>query len=107
MASIPVTLHVTQGPYAGQKFHVVVRERETRRTQVRLGRAKTQWTRKCGVCMPDDDELSTSHARLKYGAGDRVLFFDVGSTNGSEVDGRDEGRPIGASFVALQVLSRK
>eukprot|EP00937_MAST-01D_sp_MAST-1D-sp2_P001201 g1201.t1 len=89
MASIPVTLHVTQGPYAGQVFRVVVRERETRCTQVRLGRAKTRWTRKCGVCMPDDDELSSSHARLKYGVGNRVLFVDVGSTNGSEVDGRD------------------
>ncbi|CAN0471542.1 unnamed protein product, partial [Discosporangium mesarthrocarpum] len=40
-----------------------------------------------GVSLPQDHEVSTTHAKLSWLEGGRVAFTDMGSTNWSSVDG--------------------
>ncbi|CAM9309643.1 unnamed protein product [Choristocarpus tenellus] len=53
-----------------------------------LGRSTTKKFKEKGVSLPRDKEVSTSHGKL-YRVGAGVAFVDVGSSNGTVVDGEE------------------
>lgn len=74
---------VMTGPHAG--IDTVLRPRQ-RRLVPKFGRSTGQQFVKNGISLPDDDEVSTTHAKLEARGGG-VWVTDLDSTNGSILDG--------------------
>jgi len=82
MASITVQLKITSGRAEGKSFHVPSGGRAT------LGRSEN-----CDFQLVEDG-VSRTHALIEN-KGDRVLFTDLGSSNGSFVN----GEPVVSSYL--------
>lgn len=80
-----MSLHlvVEAGPYKGETF--IVKPRARRRV-ARLGRSTGSDYTRHGVSLADDPEVSTYHGKFESSGGN-VYFTDVGSTNGSILNG--------------------
>lgn len=83
--SFTVTLTATAGPYEGKIFTVTPRAKHTKTHEVKIGRSTTKPFKTKGVSLPNDDEVSTTHAKLKVQDG-VVYYEDAGSSNGSWID---------------------
>ena len=73
-------LEVTQGPAAGERLDVV--------GEVTVGRAQPG-----PACLAGDPQLSRTHARFWRAAGGQLLVEDLGSSNGTFVEGERIERP--------------
>ena len=87
-----VRAKVMTGPHAG--IDTVLRPRQ-RRLVPKFGRSTGQQFVKNGISLPDDDEVSTTHAKLEARGG-AVWVTDLDSTNGSILDGSSmpPGEPL-------------
>ena len=93
------SLRVTQGKAAGTEIELA--------DEFLVGRATIGDGR-----LGDDPELSRHHARIVYRAGDQLTVEDLGSTNGTFVNGRRikdvqtlrPGDTIKVGTTTLQVL---
>ena len=83
--SFTVTFTATAGPYEGKTFTVTPRAKHTKTHEVKIGRSTTKPFKTKGVSLPKDDEVSTTHAKLKVQDG-AVYYEDAGSSNGSWID---------------------
>ena len=85
----PDTIHleVTSGPYAGNFYDLQPKARK----YAWIGRSQGRKFKTTGMSLPQDLEVSTSHGRFEYskeeGGGVTFAYLDVGSTNGSRIDG--------------------
>ena len=86
----PDTIHleVTTGPYAGNFYDLQPKARK----YAWIGRSQGRKFKTTGMSLPQDLEVSTSHGRFEYskereGGGVTFAYLDVGSTNGSRIDG--------------------
>ena len=79
-----VVLVVKAGPYVDGKFTLV--QSKTRREFI-VGRSTGKKVKDHGVSLPQDPEVSTVHGRIECRADGKVYFEDLGSTNGSYVNG--------------------
>ncbi|WP_299528050.1 FHA domain-containing protein [uncultured Streptomyces sp.] len=88
-AGVPAQLHVVSGPDAGG-VHLL------HGGQIRIGRSA-----EADVPL-DDPDVSRMHCAVTVGGDGRVSVADLGSTNGTSVDGTEIGvRPVGLSPGAL------
>jgi len=78
-----VELKATGGPHAGATFRLRVAGEPCF-----LGRSSGKKFKSNGVSLPKDGEVSTTHAKLVVQNG-RLVVVDVGSTNGTSLDGAD------------------
>ncbi len=87
-----VRAKVMSGPHAG--IDTVLRPRQ-RRLVPKFGRSTGQQFVKNGISLPEDDEVSTTHAKLEARGG-AVWVTDLDSTNGSILDGASmpPGEPL-------------
>eukprot|EP00629_Pelagomonadales_sp_RCC1024_P013233 CAMPEP_0119269542 /NCGR_PEP_ID=MMETSP1329-20130426/6913_1 /TAXON_ID=114041 /ORGANISM="Genus nov. species nov., Strain RCC1024" /LENGTH=194 /DNA_ID=CAMNT_0007269541 /DNA_START=261 /DNA_END=842 /DNA_ORIENTATION=+ len=76
-----VVLEATSGPHEGMVFRLVVGA-----TACFVGRSSGKKFREKGVSLFKDNEVSTTHAKIELERG-QVVIVDVGSTNGTTVDG--------------------
>jgi pSer/pThr/pTyr-binding forkhead associated (FHA) protein len=74
-AGTPIVLTIKNGPRRGEAVRLVLAP------SALIGRAGV-----CALALRDDDEVSGQHARLTAQGG-RVLLADIGSTNGTQVNG--------------------
>mmetsp|Transcript_14871 Transcript_14871/g.46136 ORF Transcript_14871/g.46136 Transcript_14871/m.46136 type:complete len:202 (-) Transcript_14871:61-666(-) len=77
------------GPHKGIAFKMTVGT-----TACFVGRSSGKKFREKGISLPKDNEVSTTHAKIELQRG-AVVLVDVGSTNGTTVDGAaiEEGKP--------------
>jgi len=78
-----VRTKILTGPHAG--FERVLKPRQ-RRLVPKIGRSAGPQFEKNGVSLPDDEEVSTTHAKIDARAG-TLYVTDLDSTNGSLLDG--------------------
>jgi len=81
---LTVILTVTDGPYAGTVFRLV---QSKGRKEFVVGRSTGKKVKEHGASMPQDPEVSTVHGRFECRAGGKVMYEDLGSTNGSFING--------------------
>lgn len=90
--SYTVALSTTAGPHAGATFTLSVGPEPCF-----VGRSSGKKFRLKGISLPKDNEVSTTHAKILRHA-DGVAIVDVGSTNGTVLDGdvlqEAETRPL-------------
>lgn len=79
---VNVKLTVTDGPYKGKSWELKPRKRRV----CKIGRSTGKAFTSGGVSLPDDLEVSTTHGKVQLKNG-LVCFTDLGSTNGTEVNG--------------------
>jgi len=89
-------LTATAGPHAGTVFELKVRKDEP----CYLGRSSGKKFKANGVSLPKDGEVSTSHAKILLQSG-KVVVVDLGSTNGTVLDGTELHEFVPATLVAL------
>eukprot|EP00937_MAST-01D_sp_MAST-1D-sp2_P003238 g3238.t1 len=99
-----VKLEATSGPYEGTTFTVAPKKKEHARNKVKIGRSKQKLFVRHGISLPKDEEVSTTHAHIKMD-GDDVVFVDVGSSNGSWVDGEEACEGDAHKLVTGTVLT--
>jgi len=103
-----VVLEATSGPHAGITYTLTVGS-----TACFIGRSSGKKFREKGISLPKDNEVSTTHAKIEL-QRDAVVLVDVGSTNGTTLDGAavEEAKPyplkvgsvvvFGASVFAVE-----
>jgi hypothetical protein len=74
-AGTPIVLTIKNGPRRGEAVRLVLAP------SALIGRAGA-----CGLALREDDEVSGQHARLTAQGG-RILLADIGSTNGTQLNG--------------------
>lgn len=77
---VPTELVVVEGPARGAAFAIG--------RELTIGRAGG-----CAIALPDDTFVSSLHARVFRDAGGAVLVEDLGSTNGTTLNGAAVGGP--------------
>jgi hypothetical protein len=84
-----VTMVATTGPHKGIAFKMTVGA-----AACFVGRSGGKKFREKGISLPKDNEVSTTHAKIEL-KNDEIVLVDVGSTNGTSVDGEpiEEGKP--------------
>eukprot|EP00511_Aplanochytrium_stocchinoi_P005244 CAMPEP_0204832696 /NCGR_PEP_ID=MMETSP1346-20131115/14442_1 /ASSEMBLY_ACC=CAM_ASM_000771 /TAXON_ID=215587 /ORGANISM="Aplanochytrium stocchinoi, Strain GSBS06" /LENGTH=207 /DNA_ID=CAMNT_0051964673 /DNA_START=212 /DNA_END=835 /DNA_ORIENTATION=+ len=86
-SNISVQLFVEAGPYKGRRFEISVCSEKP----CLVGRSRGVKFRHGGISLPRDGEVSTTHGKLELDtereAKDQIVFTDVGSTNGTFVNG--------------------
>lgn len=89
--SAKVRLTAEGGPYDGKVFELLLEEGGDARM---IGRSSGKKFKQKGVSLPKDTEVSTTHGKFETSGG-KVTFMDLGSTNGTLVDGEeaDEEQP--------------
>mmetsp|Transcript_45107 Transcript_45107/g.54649 ORF Transcript_45107/g.54649 Transcript_45107/m.54649 type:complete len:178 (+) Transcript_45107:146-679(+) len=87
-----INIEIISGPHKGTAFNVKPKSRYP----CFIGRSTGKKFRERGVSLPDDSEVSTTHAKLELKRG-KFYFVDTGSTNGS----LREGQPIEAGDPVL------
>jgi hypothetical protein len=81
---LTVILTVIDGPYEGTVFRLV---QSKGRKEFVVGRSTGKKVKEHGASMPQDPEVSTVHGRFECRAGGKVMYEDLGSTNGSFING--------------------
>ena len=76
-----VTMVATTGPHKGIAFKMTVGA-----AACFVGRSGGKKFREKGISLPKDNEVSTTHAKIEL-KNDEIVLVDVGSTNGTSVDG--------------------
>lgn len=107
-----VTMVATTGPHKGIAFKMTVGA-----AACFVGRSGGKKFREKGISLPKDNECSTTHAKIEL-KNDAIVLVDVGSTNGTTVDGEpiEEGKPVplaagttvvfGASTFTVSAIER-
>lgn len=79
-----ILLLVKEGPYADIQFHLL--QTKTRKEFI-IGRSTGKKVKDHGVSLPQDPEVSTVHGKIECKGKGKVVFEDLGSTNGSFLNG--------------------
>jgi len=82
-------MEATSGPHSGITYTLTVGS-----TACFVGRSSGKKFREKGISLPKDNEVSTTHAKIEL-QRDAVVLVDVGSTNGTTLDGEavEEAKP--------------
>jgi len=75
---------VKEGPYASSTFKLI---QSKARKEFIVGRSTGKKVKDYGVSLPQDPEVSTVHGRVEVRGDGKVVFEDLGSTNGSFING--------------------
>lgn len=79
-----ILLLVKEGPYASSTFKLT---QSKARKDFIVGRSTGKKVKDFGVSLPQDPEVSTVHGRVEVRGDGKVVFEDLGSTNGSFING--------------------
>jgi len=79
-----IILVVKEGPYASSTFKLI---QSKARKEFIVGRSTGKKVKDYGVSLPQDPEVSTVHGRVEVRGDGKVVFEDLGSTNGSFING--------------------
>ena len=84
-----VVMEATSGPHAGTTYTLTVGT-----AACFVGRSSGKKFREKGISLSKDNEVSTTHAKIEL-QRDEVVLVDVGSTNGTTLDGEsiEEAKP--------------
>jgi len=91
-------LRATTGPHVGSLFDM-----EVFSEPCYMGRSSGKKFKANGVSLPKDGEVSTTHAKIVINNG-HLAVVDVGSTNGTTVDGNDMDEHIPAPISQGSVV---
>ncbi len=78
-----IILVVKEGPYASCTFKLI---QSKARKEFIVGRSTGKKVKDHGVSLPQDPEVSTVHGRVEVRGNGKVVFEDLGSTNGSFIN---------------------
>lgn len=81
-----ISLAITSGPHSDSTFTL---QPHYRRRVPKVGRSTGRLFLQHGISLSEDSEVSTTHAKFEVSKDGRVLFTDVGSTNGSSLNGAE------------------
>lgn len=113
-AAIVVTFEAIEGPYTGQAYVLRPSEvgahleaasgqlltRAVRQGAAKIGRSTGKLFKTRGISMPEDQEVSTTHAKVEV-LDDQPVLIDVGSTNGTFYNGCATAVPWPSAALVL------